>query len=76
MVDPGFVDVCWIGGPYDGADMALPSLYREGQFVDMPDPATAANTDASAEPAIFTGPQHRYKLEWDGARLIARHWTF
>ncbi len=74
MAEPGYVDVRWIGGPYDGAQLPLTDLYLQAQMVDMPDPATAT-ADGRDEPAIFTGPTHRYRLERDESAegLIARH---
>lgn len=72
MAQEGYVDVDWIGGPYDGADFPLPALYLGAQRVDMPDPATAAG-DGSDEPAIFSGPTHRYELEASPHGLVARH---
>jgi len=38
----------------------------------MLDPATAMNDDPASEPAIFTGPTHRYLLEREGGGLTAR----
>ena len=75
MPGAGHVHVTWIGGPYDGSDMELPELYRFGQFIDLPDPGLAARS-AQDEPAIYTPPSHRYRLEpaADG-RLTARHVT-
>lgn len=73
MAERGFVDVRWIGGPYDGSAQALPVGYLGAAFVDMPDLATATNTDASTEPAIFTGPHHRYALTRDEDGLTAEH---
>lgn len=73
MAAEGYVDVRWIGGPYDGAADGLPRPYLGAACVDMPDPATAWNTDAGSEPAVFTGPMHRYALERDGDALVARY---
>lgn len=73
MAADGYVEVRWMGGPYDGSAQELPALYLTAAFVDMVDPATAANTDAATEPAIFTGPTHRYRLEREGDGLVARH---
>lgn len=66
------VDVRWLGGPYDGSAQRLPRLYLGAACVDMPDPATARH-EAAGEPAIFTGPTHRYVLERDGDGLVARY---
>jgi len=70
MAQDGYVDVDWDGGPYDGADLPLSVMYLGAAVVDMPDPATAFG-DGSEEPAIFTGPTHRYALAADGERLRA-----
>ena len=66
--------VTWVGGPYDGASLELPDLYRHGQFIDLPDPQGAAQ-DAEDEPAIYMPSSHRYRLELteDGAGLVARY---
>ena len=72
MAQEGWVDVRWVGGPYDGSEQPLPALYRAAACVDMPDPATAEG-DGAQEPAIFTGPTHRYRLERDGDDLVAHH---
>ena len=72
MAQDGYVDVTWIGGPYDGAALELPALYLGAQQVDMPDPATAGNQDIAAEPLIYTGPSHRYALQHTPGGLLAR----
>ncbi|MTD43588.1 hypothetical protein GKE82_04530 [Conexibacter sp. W3-3-2] len=70
MAQDGYLDVAWIGGPYDGADLPLPTLYRGAAVVDMPDPATAY-ADGGLEPAIYTGPTHRYALADEATQLRA-----
>ncbi len=70
MAQDGYLDVSWEGGPYDGADLPLSALYLGAAVVDMPDPATAY-ADGADEPAIFTGPVHRYALQAHGAGLRA-----
>ena len=72
MAEAGYVDVRWEGGPYDGSEQPLPALYLQAACVDMPDPATAA-ADAADEPAIFSGPMHRYALARDGDGLVASY---
>lgn len=73
MTAEGHIPVRWIGGPYDGAGVELPAAYLGAACVDMPDPATAYNADPSSEPAIFTGPMHRYRLTRDAEGLVATH---
>jgi hypothetical protein len=72
VAQEGWVDVRWVGGPYDGSEQPLPAIYRTAACVDMPDPATAEG-DGASEPAIFTGPMHRYALAPDGDGLLATH---
>lgn len=72
MARAGYVDVRWDGGPYDGSSLELPARYRDCALVDLPDPATALNDDPASEPAIYTGPSHRYGLSLDDGGLRAR----
>jgi hypothetical protein len=73
MADDGFIDVRFIGGPYDGHEDQFPEHYQPGQVIQMPDPGTVINTESPAVPTIYSGPMHSYQLEDDATDLLARY---